>query len=80
MVDKFLETFAKMISNYPEQIRVEKIDVDDTFTKITIWANPEDTGKLIGKNGKMISSIKSVISGCKAKSGRSYKVIISSNE
>jgi len=80
MVDKFLETFAKMISNYPEQIRVEKVDVDDTFTKITIWANPEDTGKLIGKNGKMISSIKSVISGCKAKSGRSYKVIISSNE
>ena len=69
-----------MISNYPEQIRVEKVDVDDTFTKITIWANPEDTGKLIGKNGKMISSIKSVISGCKAKSGRSYKVIINSNE
>jgi len=80
MADKFLETFAKMISLYPEQVRVKREDVDDTFTKITILLNPQDTGKLIGKNGKMISSIKSVISACKAKDGRSYKVIIDSNE
>ena len=79
MADKFLETFAKMISLYPEQVRVKREDIDDSFTKITLHLNPKDTGKLIGKNGKMISSIKSVISACKAKDGRSYKVIIESN-
>ncbi len=80
MADKFLRSFAKLIADHPEDIRVDREDVDDSFSEITIWANPDDTGKLIGKNGKMISSIKSLISGCKAKDGRSYRVNISSNE
>jgi len=31
-------------------------------------------GKLIGKEGRMINSIKTVISGCKAKGGVNYRV------
>jgi len=80
MVEKFLDTFAKMIADYPQKIRVEREDIDDSFSTITLFADPNDTGKLIGKNGKMISSIKSVISGCKAKDNRSYRINIQSNE
>ncbi|RUM66146.1 MAG: KH domain-containing protein [Sulfurospirillum sp.] len=76
MVEKFLETFAKMIADHPQKIRVEREDIDDSFCTITLFADENDTGKLIGKNGKMISSIKSVISGCKAKENRSYRINI----
>ena len=78
MVEKFLETFAKMIADHPQKIRVVKDDVDESFSTVTIFADEKDTGKLIGKNGKMISSIKSVISGCKAKENRSYRINIQS--
>jgi len=78
MVEKFLETFAKMIADHPQKIRVVKEDVDESFCTVTIFADEKDTGKLIGKNGKMISSIKSVISGCKAKENRSYRINIQS--
>jgi predicted RNA-binding protein YlqC (UPF0109 family) len=80
MADKFIRSFAKLIADFPDDIRVDREDVDDSFSQINVWANQADTGKLIGKNGKMISSLKTVVSGCKAKDGRSYRVTISSNE
>ena len=43
-------------------------------TEIVLFANRADIGKLIGKEGKMIGAIKTVISGCKAKDGVSYRI------
>ncbi len=80
MADRFILTFAKLICDFPDEIKLSRVDVDETFSEITLSVNPADTGKLIGKNGKMISSIKSFISGCKAKEGRSYRLMIHSNE
>jgi len=63
-----------MIVNYPEEIEVSSKKLDDTFFEITIVANNNDIGKLIGKNGNMINSIKTILNGCKAKDGNSYKI------
>ena len=80
MADKFIYTFATLIASKPDEIKVERKDVDETFSEITVIADKCDTGKLIGKEGKMISALKSVISGCKAKENRSYRIIIKSHE
>ena len=80
MADKFIYTFATLIASKPDEIKVERKDVDETFSEITVIADKSDTGKLIGKEGKMISALKSVISGCKAKENRSYRIIIKSHE
>ncbi len=80
MADKFIYTFAKLIASKPEEIKIERKDIDDTFSEITVIADKSDTGKLIGKDGKMISALKSVISGCKAKEERAYRIMIKSHE
>ncbi len=80
MVEKFIEEFAKLIANEPHKIRVEKEQLDEKFIQIIIFAGNNDAGKLIGKDGKMIGSIKTLISGCKAKDGNSYKVIVKSSD
>lgn len=80
MVHDFLETFAKLIADNPQNVKVDRVDVDDTFCEIIIHADKGDTGKLIGKDGKMINSIKTVISGCKAKDGKSYRITVKANE
>ena len=80
MIDKFLGEFAKLIAANPDSIRTEKKEVDPTFCEIIIYADKEDTGRLIGKNGKMINSLKTLISGCKAKDGVSYRVTVRANE
>ena len=74
MVEDFVREFAKLLANHPEDIEVVSNQVNPSFTEITIYANKADAGKIIGKEGKMIGAIKTVISGCKAKYGVSYKV------
>ncbi len=73
MVDDFVAEFAQLIASHPEDIRVETLDEGD-FMEIILYANQQDVGKLIGKEGKMIGAIKTVISGCKAKDGKSYRI------
>ncbi len=74
MVTNFLLSYTKFLVNNPEDISIEITQIDEGFDEITIFANSEDVGKLIGKDGRMINSIKAVISGCKAKGGKNYRV------
>ena len=73
MIADFVAQFAKLIASYPDDIRVE-VQEGDEITQMILYANQEDIGKLIGKSGKMIGAIKTVISGCKAKDGISYRI------
>lgn len=50
------------------------------FAEIILYADKIDTGKLIGKNGKMINAIKTVVSACKSKDSMSYRVTVKALE
>lgn len=77
MVADFIAAYAKKIALHPEQIEVsESIDGAKMVRNIVIYANSADVGRLIGKNGKMISSIKTLISACKAKDGLTCKIVV----
>ncbi|WP_345992484.1 KH domain-containing protein [Sulfurimonas sp. HSL-1716] len=73
MITNFVAEFARLIATYPNEIKVESKESDD-LVEIVLFANQVDVGKLIGKEGKMIGAIKTVISGCKAKDGKSYRI------
>jgi len=73
MIADFVAGFARLIASNPDDIRVE-VQEGDEITQIVLYANQADIGKLIGKSGKMIGAIKTVISGCKAKDGVSYRI------
>jgi predicted RNA-binding protein YlqC (UPF0109 family) len=77
MVTDFVAQFARLIASHPDDIRVEANEGDE-ITEIVLFANQADVGKLIGKEGKMIGAIKTVISGCKAKDGKSYRINVES--
>ena len=73
MIANFVAGFAKLIASHPDDVKVE-VKEGDEITEILLYANQADIGKLIGKEGKMIGAIKTVISGCKAKDGVSYRI------
>lgn len=79
MITQFIENYAKLIVANPQEVEVSKEMIDDTFAEITIIANSEDIGKLIGKNGNMINALKTMANGCKAKDGVSYKIQVLAN-
>ena len=76
MIEGFIEEYVKLISSEPNKIKVVRKDINSTYSEIIIYASSADAGKLIGKGGNMIGSIKTLISGCKAKDGISYKIVV----
>jgi predicted RNA-binding protein YlqC (UPF0109 family) len=80
MVELFLKEFAKLIVENPQNVRVETDEIDSTFSEVTIYVDKVDTGKIIGKDGKVINAIKTVVAACKAKNGRSYRINIKPND
>jgi len=77
MIADFVANFARMITAHPEDIRTKESIENSQYgevTQITLYANKADIGKLIGKEGKMIGAIKTVISGCKAKDAKNYRI------
>jgi predicted RNA-binding protein YlqC (UPF0109 family) len=78
MVSEFVAEYAKLLVSHPKDISVSVRNLEENYDEITIIANSEDVGKLIGKEGRMINSIKTVISGCKAKGGCNYRVNVES--
>lgn len=79
MVEHFVEEFVKLIAEYPDEIRVSKVK-EDAYDEIVIIANKIDAGKIIGKEGKMINAIKTVVGGCKAKDNITLKISVKTNE
>lgn len=79
MVENFIKEYAKLIVDRPDSISTE-LKSGDNFTEIIIYADKADTGKLIGKDGKMINAIKTVIMGYKAKDPSNYKITVKAKD
>ncbi|WP_104722315.1 KH domain-containing protein [Helicobacter mesocricetorum] len=80
MVEYFIKSYVQKIVTQPERIEVTKKELDTNFYEIEIISSMQDAGRLIGKDGKMISAIKIFILGLKAKEGNSYRIIVKSRE
>ena len=76
MVRDFVLAYAGLIVKYPEKLRIELRNLDNGYDELTLYADSQDVGKLIGKEGRMINAVKTVISGCKAKGGVNYRINI----
>ncbi|MFL1706058.1 MULTISPECIES: KH domain-containing protein [Campylobacter] len=76
MVEDFLREYAKLIADFPDKVKVERVELGENFAEVIVYADKVDTGKLIGKDGRMINAIKTVIIGCKAKDATSYRVTV----
>ena len=76
MVEKFIEEYAKLIASEPENVSVSRVNLGESFDEIIVRTSKHDTGRLIGKDGKMINALKTLITGYKAKEPTSYRITV----
>lgn len=76
----FLLTYAKLIAQFPDKIAIEEKELGENFKEITLFAHKTDTGRLIGKDGRIINALKAIVVGFKAKDPTSYRVSVKSIE
>jgi predicted RNA-binding protein YlqC (UPF0109 family) len=64
----FLEYVVKGLVNHPDQVTVTPVAREGT-TIFELRMNPEDVGKVIGRQGMTINAIRSLLLAASAKQG-----------
>lgn len=57
---KFLEDLLSLIVDKKDSLSVEEINLEENNFQYNIHCAPDDIGKIIGKDGKIIQSIRNV--------------------
>lgn len=57
---KFVEDVVKAIVEYPGDVKTERT-IDERGVLIKLYVNPEDMGKIIGKDGKTAKAIRTLL-------------------
>ena len=68
---------AEHIVDNVEDIEIEE-DVVDSEINLTLKVNPDDMGKVIGKQGKTANSIRSILKACAIKEEKKVTLNIES--
>ena len=70
MMDEALENLVKGIVDHPEDVIIKE-KTHRRGTTLEVRVNPEDIGKVIGRNGRTAKALRTVVS---ALAGRSVRV------
>ena len=65
----FVEYVVKALVDHPEQVDVREVD-GDRVVVFELRLNQSDIGKVIGKSGRTITAIRTLLTSAAAKSGK----------
>ncbi len=60
MMKAWLDTTIRSLVDHPESVRISALDGGRT-TILEVRCHPEDVGKVIGRNGKTISALRTIL-------------------
>ncbi len=64
-----LETIAKSLVDTPNEVQITEIDGEKTII-FELRCNEKDIGKIIGKSGKTVGAMRTLLNSIAAKQGR----------
>ena len=76
--EKFLCELVKPLVCYPNEVVVKIFAEEDDNIVIQIMVNEEDKGRIIGKNGRIITAIKTIAYAAASRNGTKIDVTVDS--
>ncbi len=70
MLKKLLVSLVKEVVSKPKEVRVEETAEEDGTTHLSLSVSSEDMGLVIGKQGRTISALRSLVKTAAAKAGK----------
>ena len=65
-MEDLLAYLAKGLVDHPDQVKVESFEEDDALV-LELHVADDDTGKVIGRNGRTVNAIRTVMRACGAR-------------
>ena len=66
---RFVTYVARELADHPDDVTVTAVDGKQT-TILEVRCNPKDVGRLIGRSGKTVAALRTLLSNVAAKHGR----------
>lgn len=77
-----VKTIVESLVTHPEDVKITSDEIDNARLRIKISVNPEDRGRVIGRQGKTINALRTVIKAAAVKTNQriNLKVVEDENE
>ncbi|MBR2468177.1 MAG: KH domain-containing protein [Clostridia bacterium] len=76
-MEQLISYIVKSLVDNPDKVEVSTENESEKVIILKVVVDPSDLGKVIGKGGKIASSIRTIVKSASAKSGRRFIVKIS---
>ncbi|MBQ6154643.1 KH domain-containing protein [bacterium] len=77
---ELIEYVLKGLVNYPDEIKVDEETLADGLTIYSISANKEDYGRVIGRQGALIQSLRTIVKARAIKEKRKVMVRVMTDD
>lgn len=77
-MNEIVEYIAKVLVTKPEDVKVIT-ETNEGIVDIKLLVNADDMGKIIGKQGKIANSIRSILKACAIKEQKKVNLVIDAN-
>lgn len=78
-MNQLLENIAKSIVDNSQEVRVEQTE-QNGFVHLTLHVHPDDIGRVIGKEGKIITAIRNLLRVAAIRKGKRVRVELAEPE
>jgi predicted RNA-binding protein YlqC (UPF0109 family) len=73
-VEDLLEYLARSLVDQPDEVRVEGFDEEDGTIVLELHVADEDTGKVIGRGGRTVAALRTVMKAAAVREG--HRVLV----
>jgi uncharacterized protein len=69
-VEDLLEYLARSLVDEPDEVSVEGFEEDDGTIVLELTVAEDDTGKVIGRGGRTVAALRTVMKACSVRHGQ----------
>jgi hypothetical protein len=75
-----LEYLARGLVDEPDAVRVERVEREDGLVVLALHVAPDDVGKVIGRQGRLVRALRTVVRAAAARSRERVAIEIAESE
>lgn len=74
-IERLIRTIVEPLIDHPEDLQIEIHDTEE-FMEYHLILNPEDIGRIIGKKGRVIRAIRTIVYSVRLRTEKRSRIVI----